>query len=288
MRDGKIDDNSDLTALAYSYFDGAIEENGFEVLLEKADTGRLLLRVRDEGAKLITDLYQVQKRSAFRPYLLEAKIGEGEIRPMSLDLGDKKVRLKGTIDRVDVLGDKFIIIDYKTYKSADLSLKELYCGQKIQLYVYMRAVEKSTGGKPSGVFYFPIFSSFTDEEGTRYKYKGQASDSMETLKQIDSMVDADAQKAIVPCKKDKKGALATGGAHLSTAQFDLLGDYALDIATKGASEIAKGYIKPSPIAKEKCKRCDFASICAYKEKFERKAPKVKGIESFEKEGEDNE
>ena len=288
VRDGKIDDNSDLTALAYSYFDGAIEENGFEVLLEKADTGRLLLRVRDEGAKLITDLYQVQKRSAFRPYLLEAKIGEGEIRPMSLDLGDKKVRLKGTIDRVDVLGDKFIIIDYKTYKSADLSLKELYCGQKIQLYVYMRAVEKSTGGKPSGVFYFPIFSSFTDEEGTRYKYKGQASDSMETLKQIDSMVDADAQKAIVPCKKDKKGALATGGAHLSTAQFDLLGDYAVDIATKGASEIANGYIKPSPIAKEKCKRCDFASICAYKEKFERKAPKVKGIESFEKEGEDNE
>ena len=288
VRDGKIDDNSDLTALAYAYFDGAIKENGFEVLLEKADTGRLLLRVRDEGAKLITDLYEVQKRSSFRPYLLEAKIGEGQILPMSLDLGDKKVKLKGTIDRVDVLGDKFIIIDYKTYKSADLSLKELYCGQKIQLYVYMRAVEKSTGGKPSGVFYFPIFSSFTDEDGTRYKYKGQASDSMETLGQIDNIVDTNPQKAIVPCKKDKKGALATGGVHLSTAQFDLLGDYAVEIATKGASEIANGYIKPSPIAKEKCKRCDFASICAYKEKFERKSPKVKGIESFEKEGEENE
>ena len=110
---------------------------------------------------------------------------------------------------------------------------------------------------------------------------------VESLKEQNAF-DADAQKAIVPCKKDKKGALATGGAHLSTAQFDLLGDYAVDIATKGASEIANGYIKPSPIAKEKCKRCDFASICAYKEKFERKAPKVKGIESFEKEGEDNE
>lgn len=283
VRDGNINDDTDLTSLAQAYFDGAIKEYGFEVLLEKADTGRLLLRVRDEGAKLISDLYEIQKRSSFRPYLLEAKIGEGEILPMSLDLGDKKVALKGTIDRVDVLGDKFIVIDYKTYKSADLSLKELYCGQKIQLYVYMRAVEKSTGGMPSGVFYFPIFPSFTDEDGTRYRYKGQASDSTETLRQIDDIALDDTQNSIVPCKRDKKGELVKGGVHLSVDQFDLLGDYAVEIATRGAKAIADGYIKPAPISKEKCKRCDFASICAYKEKYERKAPKVKDIESFEKE-----
>lgn len=88
-------------------------------------------------------MFDVQKRSKFTPYLLEAKIGESEIKPMSLEFDGKKVELKGTIDRVDVLGDKFVIIDYKTYKSADLPLKELYCGQKIQLYVYMRAVEKA-------------------------------------------------------------------------------------------------------------------------------------------------
>lgn len=281
VRDEKIDDATDLKSLAYAYFADAVNENGFQVLLEKADTGRLLLRVREEGVKLIADLYDVQKRSAFRPYLLEAKIGEGEIKPMSLDLGDRKVRLKGTIDRVDVLDNKFIIIDYKTYKSADLSLKELYCGQKIQLYVYMRAVESSTGGKPSGVFYFPIFSSFTDEDGTRYKYKGQAPDSIETLKQIDDIVLENPDKAIVPCKKDRKGEL-NKDVHLNKEQFDLLGDYAVNIAGKGAREIANGYIKPSPM-KDKCKKCDYASICAYKERYERKAPKVKGIESFEEE-----
>lgn len=279
VRDGNVKDGDDLQSLAYGYFADAVKENGFEVLLEKADTGRLLLRVRDEGAKLVKDLYEVQKRSAFRPYLLEAKIGECEIQPMSLDLGEKKVRLKGTIDREDVLDDKFIVIDYKTYKSADLSLKELYCGQKIQLYVYMRAVEKSTGKTPCGVFYFPIFAGFTDEDGTRYKYKGQASDSTETLAFIDSLVKDNPQSAIVPCKKDRKGEL-NKDVHLNNKQFDLLGDYAVNVATKGATEIASGYIKPSPI-KDKCKRCDFASICAYKEKFERKPPKVKGIECFE-------
>ena len=137
---------------------------------------------------LCKDLFEVQKRSAFKPCMLEAKIGEGEIKPMSLQFGKTKVDLKGTIDRVDRLDDKFIIIDYKTYKSADLTLKELYCGQKIQLYVYMRAVENSINATPCGVFYFPVFSSFTDEDGNRYKYKGQASDSRETLALIDDLV----------------------------------------------------------------------------------------------------
>lgn len=286
VRDGNVNDDTDIEKLADTYFYGAIKEYGYEVLLEKADTGRLLLRVKDEGIKLCNDLYEVQKRSHFRPYLLEAKIGKGDIQPMSLDIGDRKVALKGTIDRVDVLSDKFIIIDYKTYKSADLSLKELYTGQKIQLYVYMRAVEKSIDAKPSGVFYFPIFSSFTDEVTSRYKYKGQASNSTETLFEIDERVRENAQDSIVPYKTDKKGEL-NGDVHLGLHEFDLLGDYAVDIATKGAVEIANGYVKPSPV-KEKCKKCDYASICAYKGRHERKLPKVSGISSFEKEDTQNE
>ena len=38
----------------------------------------------------------------------------------------------------------------------------------------------------------------------------------------------------------------------------------------------------------KCKKCDFAAICAYKGANERKIPKVKGLESFDTEGEKNE
>ncbi len=288
VRDGKIKDDN-IKEKACEYFYRAIEENDFEVLLEKPDTGRLLNRVKEEGIKLCADLFEVQKRSKFRPYLLEAKIGKSEIKPMSLDLGDRKINLKGTIDRIDVLEDKFLIIDYKTYKSADLSLKELYGGQKIQLYVYMRAVEKSITAKPSGVFYFPVFSSFTGEDDFRYKYKGQASDSKETLENIDSLVAADYKSAIVPYKTDKKGEKLNPDVHLSQKGFDTLGDYAIEIASKGAKEIANGYIKPSPI-KDKCKKCDFADICAYKGEEERKLPKVKGIESFElnKEEDDNE
>ena len=287
VRDGKINDKQDAAQKASEYFDLAIKENHFEVLLEKADTGRLLARLKQEGITLCQDLFDVQKRSKFTPYLLEAKIGESEIKPMSLEFDGKKVELKGTIDRVDVLGDKFVIIDYKTYKSADLPLKELYCGQKIQLYVYMRAVEKSIDATPCGVFYFPVFSSFTDEDGNRYKYKGQACDSRETLGLMDEMTLSNPDCAIVPYKTDRKGENLNPEIHLSKEGFDALGDYAVAIAGEGASKIAEGYIKPSPL-KDKCKRCDFAAICAYKGVCERKSPKVKGLESFVLNGEENE
>lgn len=279
VRDGNISDDTDLDEKADAYFFEAVKENDFGVLLEKADTGRLLYRVKAEGAHLIKDLYRVQKRSKFRPCFLEAKIGEGEILPVSLDIGDRKIGLKGTIDRVDVLDDKFIVIDYKTYKSADLPLKELYAGQKIQLYVYMRAVEKSLGANPCGVFYFPIFSSFTDDAEDRYKYKGQACDSYETLCQIDDMVKTAPEKSVVPFKRDKKTDKFNEGVHLSKSDFDVLGDYAMAIATKGAKEIADGFIRPTPLY-GKCDKCDFASICAYKGMNERKLPKVSGTSTF--------
>lgn len=286
VRDGKIDDSTDFDKKADEYFYAAVKENEFDVLLEKPDTGRLLMRVKAEGARLIKDLYKVQKRSKFRPCFLEAKIGEGKILPVSLDIGERKIGLKGTIDRVDVLDDKFIVIDYKTYKSADLSLKELYAGQKIQLYVYMRAVEKSIGAKPCGVFYFPIFSSFTDDVSDRYKYKGQAGNSREMLCQIDDMVKTDPEKSVLPYKVDKQGNF-NESVHLSTKAFDTLGDYAIEIATQGAKEIANGFIRPTPLY-GKCDKCDFAAICAYKGMNERKLPKVSDTSVFELDKESDE
>ena len=91
----------------------------------------------------------------------------------------------------------------------------------------------------------------------------------------------------MPFKTDRKGENLNPEIHLSKEGFDKLGDYAVAIAGEGASKIADGYIKPSPL-KDKCKKCDFAAICAYKGTNERKTPKVKGLESFDTEGEKNE
>ncbi|MDE6302905.1 MAG: PD-(D/E)XK nuclease family protein, partial [Clostridia bacterium] len=271
VRDGVITKREDIKEKAYGYFDGAIKENSFEVLLEKPDTGRQLRRVRREGVRVCEDLYDVYLRSSFKPALLEAKIGVGDIEPMSLTVGDKNIRLKGTIDRVDILDDKFAVVDYKTYKSADLTLKELYYGQKIQLYIYMRAVENSLKLSPVGVFYLPIFAGFTDEGANRYKFKGQVTESREIMAKLDSMVKEDVEKCVIPYK-EIRGELSPE-VHLDGFSFDMLADYAVALATRGADEIAKGYIKPSPI-KDACGRCRYNEICAYKECGERKLSKA--------------
>ncbi len=277
MRDGRISDRGVIRQKAYAYFESAIKENGFEVLLEKADSGRQLLRVKEEGARVCEDLYDISMRSEFKPALLEAKIGEKGIKPMSLTVGDRKIALKGTIDRIDTCDGKFAIIDYKTYKSADLTLKELYYGQKIQLYIYMRAVENSLNAEPAGVFYLPIFAGFTEESTGRYKYKGQATDSLETLARLDSAVVDEPQSAVIPYKVNARGEL-NPEVHLSKKGFDTLGDYAVRLAAKGAEEIINGYIKPSPL-KDACKKCRYAQICAYKDCCERKTSKATA-ESF--------
>lgn len=278
VRDGVIKAKSDIKERVYGYFERAIKESGFEVLLEKADTARQLRRVRQEGVRVCEDLYDIHMRSEFKPTMLEAKIGENGILPMSLTVGDRKVKLKGTIDRVDICDDKFIVVDYKTYKSADLRLDELYYGEKIQLYIYMKAVEESLNLNPSGVFYLPIFAGFTDESTGRYKFKGQVTESREIMSKIDSLASIDPQKSVVPYKANAKGEL-NPEVHLDLMDFDMLGDYALYIAAAGARDIADGYIKPSPV-KDACGRCKFVDICAYRDKNERKFAKVT-LESFE-------
>lgn len=277
VRDGVITKTEDIEEKAIGYFESAIKENRFEVLLEKADTARQLRRVRSEGVRVCEDLYDIYARSQFKPVMLEAKIGEDGILPMSLKVGDRQIRLKGTIDRVDVFGDKFLIVDYKTYKSADLKPDELYYGEKIQLYIYMKAVEESRALKPVGVFYLPIFAGFTDESASRYKFKGQVTDSMEVMAQIDSLIKSDPSRSVVPFKANAKGEL-NRDVHLTENRFDLLGDYAVRLAAEGAKQIATGYIKPSPV-KDACKKCRFSEICAYRERYERKPDKV-DMQSF--------
>lgn len=279
VRDGIITSSAEIRDKAYAYFDEAVHVHSFDVLLEKADTGRQLRRVREEGAKVCEDLYVIYRRSKFKPALLEAKIGEGCIKSMFLTVEDRKIRLRGTIDRVDTLDGMFAVVDYKTYKSADLTLKELYYGQKIQLYIYMKAIEDSLQAEPVGVFYLPIFAGFTSDGGSRYKFKGQATDNTETLAKLDALIGEDPKNSVIPYKlaRDKKS--LNPDVHLDRKTFDMLGDYAERIAAKGAEEIASGYIKPLPV-KDACKMCRYQEICAYRDKDERKLSKAT-MASFE-------
>jgi len=64
---------------------------------------------------------------------------------VAIPLGEETLRLRGRVDRVDVMpGGRFMITDYKTGASHPV-LKDIVAGRALQLPLYVRAVETLTG-----------------------------------------------------------------------------------------------------------------------------------------------
>lgn len=265
----------EIKKIAYDGFERALDENGFRVLMETPEIKRILVRVKEEGVRLCKSMYDIAKRSKFRPSMLEEQIGkEGELKPLNLDFDDFSIELKGAIDRVDTYNDNFYIIDYKTYKSADLKVEDLYRGTKIQPLLYMRSVELNKNLKPAGVFYLPIYSSFGDSDSPQLKLAGFAPNSKELLVAIDSNAETDYKHSFVDAPKDIDKPIKRGGKYLSTEEFDILGDYAIKVAAKGAKYISEGYIKPTPHSDKSCENCTYFDICGYSGMNFRRTKKV--------------
>lgn len=285
IRDGKVDENS-VAKKAETYFDNAIKQNEYEYLLEKPQTKRLLLRVKKEAVSLAQDMYALSRRSSFKPFLMEAEIGKDPIKTMSIKVGDREIIFNGYIDRIDVKDDNFLIIDYKTYR-AELELKNIYYGQKIQLYIYMNAVKNSLNKQPAGIFYFPIVQGFCKDDETKYEYQGQFVDDPLVLQSIDNA-------CVIEDKTFKtKGVLPTTpkgeykkNVYLPKEQLDMIGEYALKIAAKGEEAIEKGYIKPIPM-KDACEYCDYKETCKFAFSRERATEDV-SLDSFAESKEENE
>jgi ATP-dependent helicase/DNAse subunit B len=102
--------------------------------------------------------------SRFVPHAFEVSFGlplaPGEVDAASvpdavvIPLGDGTIRLRGRVDRVDVMSDgRFMITDYKT-GSSHHRLKDIMAGKALQLPLYLRAVETLTGREGvAGTYY---------------------------------------------------------------------------------------------------------------------------------------
>ena len=105
---------------------------------------------RENITKEITTLtkffVETQNYSEFKPYKCEEKIFRS--------LGE--YTLVGVVDRIDVYDNYFRIVDYKTGGKENGGDEELYYGEKLQLFLYLKSVEEKYNFIPCGVFYFKI------------------------------------------------------------------------------------------------------------------------------------
>ena len=278
LRDREVN-RDNVATLAETTFDNVVKgDEKLSRLSEKPDVARLLAKLKSEGVKTCRDLYEISLHSKFKPTYLEASFDrDGTFKPIALDVDGKKVELRGKIDRVDVLDDNFIILDYKTFKSVDLTASEIYHGEKLQLYIYAMSITQNIDKKIAGVFYLPVFPGYTKTGQARYNYVGQVTDNQNVREQIYGPLEEGVtsyfdQDTVLPVPKQKA---KEGNVYLNNDAFMARGKYALDLAVSGVKEIEGGYIAPRPISGS-CLKCDFLKVCPYHDQNPRTKYSVSG------------
>lgn len=223
---------------------------------------------------LIETLCERMKNSDFEPYILEEAFGmDGSYAPIKIKFKGKAIDMFGRIDRVDRYGDYIAVIDYKSSSSVYFSLPNVMYGERIQLFIYMKALAGQTEAKPAGVFYLPLNNKFLSENRSsiRFKYVGFINTDKEILKHFDHVFDSTVngvESKLFPIKRSAKkgseGSIVAVGDSVATSpeRFEALCDYVEKLTSKAAEEIDDGYIKASPTEKA-CTYCEYGGICAF-------------------------
>lgn len=272
--------------IVLSAFDEMINDKNNKRILrlytDKPDARRMIDRMKNEGIRTCKDFYEISLHSKFKTQYLEAefisedeaqrKYGKGakdivRFDTITLDVDGRTVEIRGKIDRVDSNGENFIILDYKTFKGAGLSATDIYHGEKLQLYIYAKAMKDNTMQNIAGVFYVPVYVGFNKNDDKRYSYEGQVTDNEKIRNEIfgdteEGVVSYFKQDTVLPVPKN---ATSTANTYLSDKDFDARCRYAVDLATECVREIDSGYIYPCPIGDCTNSNCDFKGICPYRD-----------------------
>ncbi len=245
-------------------------------LRHRHDVERLIDRLKTECIDTCYYLYENNCHSKYQPFELEMEFKRNGEEHLFVEVDGKQVEIIGKIDRVDNFGDEFIIIDYKTYKSADVCDEDLYTGNKLQLFVYAATISENKGWKLNGVFYQPLFSAYESSDSVRYRFAGQLTNCIETLKELDERVEETAPNMSCLPLKYKNGLLNVDALE-SEEKFVAKEKYALAMVKEGVRQIKNGYIKPTVKKTKKdsaCSYCDFKDYCKHKDEYVRAEKKL--------------
>lgn len=176
------------------------------------------LRLTNDLKNILDFVSEEHKKSNSETWLIEEKI-EGMIAGKPF---------YGRVDRVDKIGEKFRVIDYKTGKVTSNLIYDLSYGKKLQLFAYASLISKKTDIDCAGVYYFDV------------RTKELAKDK----KLIGVDIGGDEKNSI------------------SQLKFEELTEQAERLMKKASDYISQGKLYPYPDAKS-CKYCPFKAICLY-------------------------
>lgn len=269
--------DEELNKFLETNFENCLE--GFEIdRLENFEaTKDLILR---DAFKICRNIIFEILNSSYKPMKEEKKILSDKI---SYLYNGKKIKLSGKVDRVDISDTGYRIIDYKTGKTGNV-LKELYFGEKLQLFLYSSALRDDIKKDLEGVFYFDCDVSFDGQNDKTKLLKGAYPKLNSIVEKLDNRVESGIKSNIIGAVKKAKVKgdefaynYATDSVESNLKVFE---DYAKLITENAIKEILQGYIEPKP-CKEHCKFCKLKGICDYNIKLgERQVNKKIEEEAF--------
>ena len=244
---------------------------------------KLFYRLVDISMTIIERLKVEFGVGEFAPCDFELRIGGNDIPAYELPLDDGKVRVTGSIDRVDLMekdGIKYIrVVDYKTGQK-EFKLSELFDGLNIQMVLYLMALEKN--GKnyygdiiPSGVLYLPSrigLKSYLGERNpdnaTIEKQKrksGKLSGMILDSPVVFNGMGVQTYPDYFPATFNAKG--GAKGNYYSLPQFHTLSRIIDDKIISMGNALHKGEIPAIPIGDadknegKMCSYCSYRSVC---------------------------
>ena len=210
-------------------------------------------RLKKECVKTIKDIVANQSVSKFKISNLEFVVrGDG----FDEELTD--LAFFGVVDRIDRLDDKAIVIDYKTGK-VDRSSKNFYYGNKIQIFVYCRALEKFCGLKTVGAFYAPISNKKLKKKYEGYLLEGE-------LENFDPDYSVDGGVLGLNLTSKKQPKKTKNFVLVNENNFENRKNYAVEIMKTNLRNIKAGFINCSPQRdgiNQTCDNCKFLGVCQF-------------------------
>ncbi len=240
-----------------------LKSERFSLLKRNKENNHLFALLKKEARTMVYKIVYEQHNSNFLVRYVE--------KPFRYNLGE--LPLCGVVDRVDVSGDYFRVVDYKSGEISR-SLKKVYHGVELQLFIYLIAIEAMFGLVPAGGFYFPISEDYSAKDVKKFCLDGFVLDLQNIISDLDRRFGSALESDIVALKLKKESSpnnlvLSTKKNVFSKEGFESVLMYVKKLIERAKEEILSGKFPANPIGDSfetsPCKTCPLFCICSFKQ-----------------------
>ncbi len=261
---------------------------GDTVLYSSARNEYAITRMGRILTRTVLTLQKQLRKGSFKPdaYELSFRFTE-DLDSVNVSLSEQeKMRLKGRIDRIDVVEDEehvyVKVIDYKS-GNRHFDLAALYYGLQLQLVVYMNAAleieAKKHPGKeavPAALLYYHIDDptvetpvELTEEEineqiAKQLRMNGVVSSEPGIAERLDGEMGD--KSDVIPVERKKDGSFSARSSVLSREDLKTVSDYVSKKVAGIGREILDGVISLNPYemgSEEACTWCVYRKVCGF-------------------------